>query len=130
MLEIAQKLERLSALYAEREALAAQKQELVDQVLPPEIKTRLEEIEAEFATKDEGAAANIEALEEAIKQQTLAFGEGVKASGLHAVWSKGRVTWDGKALGAYGKTHPEVLQFRREGEPSVAIRRLQSKETD
>src|SRR3989304_3778080 len=112
MLEIAQKLERLSALYAEREALAAQKQELVDQGLPPEIKTRLEEIEAEFATKDEGAAANIEALEEAIKQQTLAFGEGVKEAVRPACRLSPLLPGQSGRLGAVKTAPPEVLQFR------------------
>ena len=128
MIEIAKKLDSLAALYAERDGLAAQKQKLIDQVLTPEVRKRLEEIDAEFAGKDEGAAANIEKLEGEIKQETLAFGESVKASGFHAVWTKGRVSWDGKALSIYGKAHPEILQFRKEGEPSVTLRRLQAKD--
>jgi hypothetical protein len=130
MLAIAEKLKRLSALYTEREALAAQKRALIDQVLTPEIKTRLEEIDAEFAEKDEGAAANIEALEGEIKQDTLALGETVKAAGFQAVWTKGRVTWDSKGLSAFSENHPEILQFRKEGEASVSIRRSQGREKD
>jgi protoporphyrinogen oxidase len=128
MLVIAEKLNRLSTLYAQREALEAQKQALIDQVLAPETKKRLEEIEAEFAEKDRGAQANIEALEGEIKEETLALGESVKAAGFQAVWAKGRVSWDGKGLSTYSQSHPEVLQFRKEGEPSVSIRRLQAKE--
>jgi hypothetical protein len=130
MLAIAEKLKRLSSLYTERDALAAQKQALIDQVLSPEIKKRLEEIDAEFAEKDEGAAANIEALEGEIKQDTLTLGETVKAAGFQAVWTKGRVTWDSKGLSAFSEGHPEILQYRKEGEPSVSIRRLQGKEKD
>ena len=124
MLAIAEKLNRLSALHAEREALATQKQALIDQVLTPETKKRLEEIDAEFAAKDEGAAANIEELEGEIKRETIALGESVKAAGFQAVWTKGRVTWDSKGLSAFGESHPEILQFRKEGEPSVTIRRI------
>jgi len=128
MIEIAQKLERLSTLYTERDGLAAQKQKLIDQVLTPEIKKRLEEIEAEFAGKDEAAAAHIDTLEDEIKRDTLTFGESVKAAGFQAVWTKGRVTWDSRGLAGYGESHPELLKFRKEGEPSVSIRRLQGKE--
>ncbi len=130
MLEIAEKLKRLSTLHAERNALADQKQSLIDGVLTPEIKKRLEEIDAEFAGKDKAAEANIGALEEEIKHDTLAHGETVKAAGLQAVWTKGRVSWDSKGLSTYSQSHPEVLQFRKEGEPSVSIRRPQSKDAD
>jgi hypothetical protein len=130
MLAIAEKLKRLSSLHTEREALTAQKQALIDQVLTPEIKKRLEEIDAEFAEKEAGAAANIEALDGEIKQDTLALGESVKAAGFHAVWTKGRVTWDSKGLSAFSESHPEILQFRKEGEPSVSIRHLQGKEKE
>jgi hypothetical protein len=130
MIEVAEKLKRLSTLYEERETLAAQKQTLIDQVLTPEIKKRLGEIDDEFAEKDKGAAANIETLEGEIKQATLTHGETVKAAGLQAVWTKGRVTWDSKGLTTFSQSHPEVLQFRKEGEPSVSIRRLQGKDGD
>ncbi len=128
MIEIAQKLERLSALYAERDGLAADKQKLIDQALTPDVKKRLEEIEAEFAGKDEAAAAHIDTLEDEIKRDTLTFGESVKAAGFQAVWTKGRVSWDGKGLAGYTENHPELLKFRKEGEPSVSIRRLLGKE--
>lgn len=45
------------------------------------------------------------------------------ANNMMAVWSKGRVTWDGKGLGGYMVAHPEIEAFRREGKPSVSIRR-------
>lgn len=130
MLSIAEKLHRLAKLFAERDGLGAQKQALIDQALPPEVKAHLDDIEAEFGQKAEAATANIESLEAEIKRETLGHGETVRASGIQAVWNKGRQTWDGKALASYGETHPEILQFRKEGEPSVTIRRASAKETD
>jgi hypothetical protein len=110
--------------------MLSQKQALIDQVLPPEVKDRLTDIEAEFAHKAEAAAANIESLEAEVKADTLALGESVRAAGIQAVWNKGRQSWDSKGLTSYGEAHPEVLQFRKEGEPSVTIRRASGKETD
>jgi hypothetical protein len=130
MISIAQKLEQLAGLYAERDGLDSQKQNLIDQVLLPEVKARLNDIEAEFAQKAQAAAQNIEALEAEIKAETLTHGESVRAAGIQAVWNKGRQSWDSKGLSGYGESHPEILQFRKEGEPSVTIRRAASKESD
>jgi hypothetical protein len=130
MLSIAEKLERLVRLHEERDSLEAQKQGLIDQVLPPEIKARLGDIEAEFAHKAQAAAANIEGLEAEVKADTLAHGESVRGTGIQAVWNRGRQSWDSKGLASYGESHPEILQFRKEGDPSVTIRRASGKETD
>lgn len=120
---ITDKLSRLEEFHAQREALSGQKQDLIDQVLPPEVKARMGEIEAEFGQKAEALEANIEALEAEIKVETLAHGATVKGGRFQAVWNKGRDTWDGKGLGAYAESHPEVLTFRKQGEPTVTIRR-------
>ena len=130
MIEVAGMLEQLSQLHAQREALEEEKQALIAKTLPPEIKARLEDIEAEFSEKDKAAGANIEALEESIKSATLAHGESVRGAGFQAVWNKGRQTWDSKGLSAYADSHPEVLQFRKEGEPSVTIRKVTAKGGD
>lgn len=124
MKAILEKLNRLEEFHAQQEALGAQKEELIDQVLTPEIKARLAEIEAEFSQKAEGLASNLESLEAEIKAETLALGETVKGSRFQAVWTKGRESWDGKRLSAYAASHPEVLEFRKQGEPSVTIRRV------
>lgn len=121
---IIEKLNRLEEFHAQREALDTQKQGLIDQVLTPEVRARMAEIEAEFGQKAEALGANIEALEAEIKAGTLAHGATVKSGRFQAVWNKGRDTWDGKGLGAYAEAHPEVLEFRRQGEPSVTIRRV------
>lgn len=130
MLAIGQKLDRLAELHRQREALDRDQQSLIDQVLTPEVKARLDEIEAEFGQKAKAAEASIEALEEEIKSETLEHGESVRGAAFQAVWTKGRLSWDGKGLSAYSESHPDILQFRKEGEPSVTIRRAASKEND
>ena len=121
--EITEKLDRLANFYAQRDVLDLQKQELIDEVLTPEIKARLEEIEAEFAGKVEAVDANIRALEEEVKEDVTLYGASVRGSFLRAVWNKGRVTWDTNAMEGYASSHPEILSFRKQGEPYVSIRK-------
>jgi phage terminase small subunit len=130
MLAIGQKLDRLAEFHRQMETLEKDKQKLIDQVLPPEIKARLEEIEAEFTNKAEAAQASIETLEGEIKSEVISHGESVRGAAFQAVWTKGRQSWDGKGLTTYSESHPDILQFRKEGEPSVAIRRAASKDND
>jgi hypothetical protein len=130
MLAIGQKLDQLADLHRQVETLERDKQKLIDQVLTPEIKARLDEIEAEFTQKAETAQASIEALEGQIKADTLSHGETVRGAAFQAVWTKGRTSWDSKGLAGYADSHPELLQFRKEGEPSVTIRKMSGKEAE
>jgi len=122
--DISQKLDKLANFYAQRDVLNLEKQELIDQVFTPEIKARIAEIEAEFAGRREAVDANIAALEDEIRKDVVAHGETITGSFLRAVWIKGRVTWDTRSLDRYAKTHPEVVSFRKQGEPFTRIEHL------
>lgn len=119
--EIVNKLDQLANFMAQRDVLNLQKKELIDQVLTPEIRARLEEIEAEFAGKLEAVDANVATLEEEIRQEALRYGSSVKGTFLRVVWHKGRVSWDNKSLDVYAEMHPEIITFRKEGNPYVSI---------
>lgn len=121
--DITEKLDRLANYQAERDYLALHKQELIDQVLTPDIKARLEEIEMEFAQRVEAVDENIATLEEEIKNDVIQHGTTVRGTFLRAVWNKGRVTWNTKSLDGYASIHPEILQFRKEGQPFVSIKK-------
>ena len=119
-----EKLDQLANFQAQRDVIHLQKQALIDEVLTPEIKARLEEIEAEFAEKVEVVDANITALEAEIKAEVVRCGASVKGTFLMAIWNKGRVSWDTKAMDGYALSHPEILSFRKEGEPYVSFRKV------
>ena len=119
--DLTNKLDKLANFLAQRDVFSLQKKELVDQVLTPEIRARLDEIEAEFAGKMEAVEANIADLEEEIRQEALRQGASVKGNFLRVVWHKGRVSWDTKSLDEYARSHPEVTAFRKQGEPYVSI---------
>jgi hypothetical protein len=122
--DIASKLDQLADLHNQQDRLSGDKQALVDQVLTPEVRERLAEIETEFESKSEIAGVKIATLEAEIKAEVLAQRETVKGGKFQAVWNKGRQSWDDKGLTAYAESHPEVMQFRKQGEPSVTIRKV------
>lgn len=121
-MDTTEKLNRLSDLQAQADVIRLRFQELRDGIMTPEIKAALAEVDAEEATAIEAVSAGIANLTDEIKQEVVAGGSSVKGNFLQAVWTKGRVSWDTKALDGYAAGHPEIVQFRKEGEPSVSIR--------
>ena len=104
--------------------ITAEKQTLIDSVLTPEIKAKIAEIEAEFEPKLTSIQAHKSELETAIKQVVIAEGVTVKGDYHQFVFTKGRVSWDTKSLDGYAAAHPELLQFKIVGDPSVSVRGL------
>ncbi|MFA6270311.1 MAG: hypothetical protein WC657_03825 [Candidatus Paceibacterota bacterium] len=116
-----------------RSALDGEKQSLIDSILTPEILAKVEEIKAEFQPKYDSLEndqaylaqkAEAESLIAEIKSDVIAEGKTIKGSRLMAVYAKGRISWDNKGLDGYIVAHPELAQFRKEGEPSVSIRKI------
>jgi len=125
--DIEKQLDQLANFRAEKDYLGLYKQELIDQVLTPEIKARLEEIEAEFAGRLQAVDENITALEGEIRQAVIQHGETVRGSFLRAIWHKGRVTWDTQGMERFSRAHPEVLAYRKQGEPFISITKIETK---
>lgn len=88
------------------------------------IAQRKADIEAEFSGKAEAVDENIRKLTEEIKAEIKALGASVKGDHYQAVYVRGRVTWDTSKMDGYAVGHPEVLFMRKEGDPSVTIRRV------
>jgi hypothetical protein len=120
--EIKQALDDLANLRAAHDAITLQKQALVDSVMTPEIRAKLADIDAEFLGKHEAINDKANPLEAEIKQAIIENGASVKGTFLHAIFMKGRVTWDAKALDAYAYTHPQIMGWRKEGEPTCSLR--------
>jgi hypothetical protein len=122
-MDIYEQIEKYSDLTFGIDAISQEKQALIDQVLTPEIKEKLAEIDAEFDPKVDEIAQQKSMLEAAIKQEILQAGRTIKGTFHSFVWSKPRVSWDTKALDGYAAAHPEIQQFRIEGSPSVSVRK-------
>jgi hypothetical protein len=119
-----EKLNQLAEFYAQRDALMLAKQAEVEKIYTPEIRQDVADIEVEFAQKAEAVTANIAALEAEVKDAVLASGKSVKGEYLQAVWSKPRVSWDTKTLDGLMIAIPQLAQARKEGAPSVSIRKV------
>jgi uncharacterized protein YifE (UPF0438 family) len=92
------------------------------QAILQQVQAELDALEAEFgpriAAKEEAAAV----AEADVRDAALGYGASLKHAGIHAVFARGRVTWDGKGLAEYARDHPEVEAFKKVGEPTVSLR--------
>lgn len=118
------KLDRLAEYMSKRELLLLQKQELINSIMTDEIKAKITDVNMEFADQLEAVDDNIEKLTSEIKAEVVASGTSVKGTYLHAVYSKGRVSWDTKKLDGLALVVPQLKEARREGDPSVSIRKI------
>ena len=121
---IKQKLDQLAEYQSQRDVVMLEKQRLLEEVITAEIKARIAEIEAEFSGTTEAVTGNIAALEAEIRQAVIEYGSSVKGSHFHAIYVKGRVSWDAKFPDGYAVAHPELLHYRKEGNPSVSLRNI------
>ncbi len=126
MSDIYECIEKYSDMVVGIDMINAEKQALIDQVLTSEIKEKLKEIEAEYAPKLQLIMQEKDTLEAQVKDAALQAGQTIKGTYHQFVFTKGRVSWDTKALDGYATAHPEIAQFRKEGNPSVSVRSVKS----
>lgn len=119
---IKEQLDQLADIRLHKQNIEREKQELLENTIPVDVRILLNDIEAEFAGKLEAVDAKIAELEAQVKDAVVFEGETVKGEMLMAVYNKGRVSWDAKKLDALGTMIPQILSARKEGEPSVSIR--------
>lgn len=124
-------VESLNALAAKQERLhqiLAEKEQALEKILAP-VKAEMEAVEALYAADILGLSAEISGTEFGIKDAVIDLQESVKGDRLHAVYAKGRVSWDNAKLEGYAVAgHPEIMDFRSEGKPSVSMRTVALKE--
>ena len=117
-------LENLTEYYAQLDVLQMQKDELLETVMPDEIKQAIADIKAEFETKENAVKENMAALEEQVKQAVIEAGETSKGGALQAVFNKGRVSWNNKKLEGLMIAFPKLAEARKQGDPYVSIRKV------
>ncbi len=69
-------------------------------------------------------SAEIETLKAWIIMAVTGLGKSVKGHQVHAIYSKGRDTWNTDALRGYAAAHSEIMAFCKTGKPSVSFRSL------
>jgi hypothetical protein len=90
--------------------------------LPPDEAARVQAIVQEFTEREAELKAAIATSEQQVKEMVLATGATAQGTYLQALIIAPRVTWDNKSMAVYATLHPEVLAYRKVGEPSVQIR--------
>lgn len=117
-------LEELTELYVQQDLLAIDKKRTEKDAIPKEVANTLLEIEAEYLPKQKAINQKIEELEARIKETVKKSRSTVKGGSLQAVFSKGRITWDSKGLDGLIVAVPQLSQFRKVGDSSVSIRKV------
>jgi len=115
---------RLNGLWEIRErtqAVRADYSARIDAIMAT-VQDQIDAVKAEFEPQINSFVGAEALLEAEIKEYVINLGASVKATNLHAVYAKGRVTWDGKKLDGMMSIIPALADARKEGEPSVSIR--------
>jgi hypothetical protein len=120
-LEVASRCERLAAARRSAKVLSADYQQRREAVMDL-VRAQLEALDAEFSERLRVADEQVGQLEAEVKEAVLQVGESVKHEEIHAVFRRGRVSWDSRGLNRYAETHPELHEFRQVGAPSGQIR--------
>ena len=118
---VAAKLERLSSLRDAVEVARLDYEARKNEILK-QIQAELDALDTEYQPVLEAAEENIAVLENEIKTEVLLYGASVSGGAYRAVYNHGRVSWDNDSMTKYAASHPEVLQFRRQGPPIVSLR--------
>jgi hypothetical protein len=118
---IADKLKRLENLKGAADVARLDYESKRAEILK-QIQSQLDALDSEYKPLLESADENISALETEIKTDVLLLGESVTGGMYRATFTKGRVSWDNEGIEKYASSHPEVMQFRKQGQPSVTLR--------
>ncbi len=118
---VAEKLERLSSLRNAAEFTRLDYETKRIEVLK-QIQSELDALDVEYKPVLERVEENISSLENEIKTDVLLYGESVSGGMYRACYTHGRVSWDNEGMTRYATLHPDVLQFRKQGQPIVSLR--------
>ena len=90
--------------------------------LAPDEAARVQAIVQEFRDREAALKDEIAQTEAAIKTAVLETGASASGTHLQATIMAPRITWDTKGMAAYSALHPDVLAYRKVGEPGVTMR--------
>ena len=121
---IEQKLEELHDLRLRQGEIKHQFENLRDEIFTPEIRATLKAIDEDEQLSLAETDERIKELTAEIKRLVLDKGNSIKSEHLHAVYMKGRVSWNTKALDGVAAIYPEVAALKKVGKPSVSIRAI------
>jgi len=119
--QLSAKLERLSNLRGAADLARLDYESKRTEILK-QVQAELDTLDLEYKPTLEATEENIAALENEIKTEVLLYGESVSGGFYRASFTQGRVSWDNEGMTKYAALHPDVLQFRKQGQPVVSLR--------
>jgi len=119
-------IERYTSAVMRLDDLRREKARLKDELIPPELKQALCEIDEEFETLEAQAQKELDDAQFEVVKAVLERGDTIRGSTHIAVYRKPSVTWDTSLLEKLSKKYPEIDLARKEGRPSVAIRLIKA----
>lgn len=117
-------IEKYADLVERLDMLNSNMAELLQKAVTPEVKKAQEEITAEYQPMIEQVQTALAETREKIEALILETSETWKGTRYMAVWNKGRETWEGKLLDGFAMSHPEILQAKKFGKPTVTFRQV------
>ena len=123
--DIAVKLDQLAGLQAERQNAA---DAIMAEPWASGVANEYAKLQLRITEETTVLSASIADVETEVRMAMFELGSPATVKGEHlmAVFTRGRVTWDGKVLEGYVIAHPELAAARRVGQPGVAIRAVQN----
>jgi uncharacterized protein YifE (UPF0438 family) len=121
--EVIRTFRALAESRAEAAALEAEYRDARSAVLA-QIRDQLDAVDGAYSERLQAATEAAANNEQALRALMLRLKHSVTLAGIRAVYTSARVTWDSKAMEAYSQNHPEVREFRKVGNPVVALRFL------
>jgi peptide subunit release factor 1 (eRF1) len=98
-----------------------EEQELIDKVMPKEIKEAIIDIQEEFIDRRKGIQDEIEHLTDLVQQAVLIQEKTVRGDFFQAVYRKGGIAWDTDRLLELAVQYPEILEAKGAKKASVII---------
>ena len=118
---------RLTEARARADYLRKEKEAERERVLD-RVRAELDAVDARYAGELGEAERELEEAEAAVRAEVLLAGKSVKFGPLHAVYVRGRVSWDNDGLARLAEQTPAILAYRKVGAPSVQLRFQRDKE--
>jgi hypothetical protein len=123
---VSEKLFRLTNLQAATDLTRMDYEEKRSEILK-QVQAELDALDVEYKPLLEAAEENMATLTAEIKNDVLLHGDSVQGGAYRAMYMQGRASWDNTGMTKYAVAHPDVLKFRKQGQPSVTLRIVEEK---
>lgn len=107
------------------EELRKEKAQLLESIIPDNIREQINDINAEFDYRILEFEELAQTFREELKEEVLAKKKTIRGKKHMAVYIKGRISWEDSFLTGLAVSIPEILQARKEGNPSMQVRKAE-----